>query len=409
MDATGADVAWVMVSAALVLFMTPGLAFFYGGMDRSRNVLNMLMMNFWCILIIPVVWAVVGYSLAQAPLGNDFIGGFEHFGLKGIAIDDGGLQLATIAFLGMFASITPALISGAVADRMKFTAWAVFVPIWSLLVYVPIFKWVYGGWLGQRGSLDFAGGTAIHVNAGIASLAAVLVLGRRKGWPQEGHPPHSMPLVMIGTGILWFGWFGFNAGSAVAANGQAVQAFMNTFLAAAAAGLAWCLVEKFRDGHFTNLGAASGIVAGLVAITPAAGYVSGMAPIAIGAVAGIICCYAVRLKTRAGYDDALDVVGVHFVGGLVGSLTIGFFANPDFFGSTFKEGIFYGGSASLLGEQVLANAAAIVWSFVLTFVILKALDVTMGIRVSEETESAGLDLREHAETAYHGGEASLSV
>jgi Amt family ammonium transporter len=409
MEATGADVAWVMVSAALVLFMTPGLAFFYGGMDRSRNVLNMLMMNFWCILIIPVVWVVAGYSLAQAPPGNDFIGGFDHLGLKDINLDDGGMTLATIAFLGMFASITPALISGAVADRMKFAAWAVFVPIWSLLVYVPIFKWIYGGWLGERGSLDFAGGTAIHVNAGIASLAAVLVLGKRKGWPQEGHPPHSMPLVMIGTGVLWFGWFGFNAGSALAANGTAAQAFMNTFLAAAAAGLAWCLVERLRDGHFTNLGAASGIVAGLVAITPAAGFVSGMAPIAIGAVAGVVCCYAVRLKTKAGYDDALDVVGVHFVGGLVGSLTIGFFANPDFFAGEFKEGIFYGGGASLLGEQLLANVAAIVWSFVLTFVILKVLDVTVGIRVSAETEAVGLDLREHAETAYHGDEASLSV
>jgi Amt family ammonium transporter len=415
MEPTGADVAWVMVSAALVLFMTPGLAFFYGGMDRSRNVLNMLMMNFWCILVIPVLWAVVGYSLAQVPFDNDFLGNFDALGLKDINLDDGGWTLATIAFLGMFASITPALISGAVADRMKFSAWAIFVPIWSLIVYVPIFKWVYGGWLADRGSIDFAGGTAIHVNAGIASLAAVLVLGKRKGWPHEGHPPHSMPLVMIGTGILWFGWFGFNAGSALAANGQAAQAFMNTFLAAAAAGLAWCIVERLRDGHFTNLGAASGIVAGLVAITPAAGYVSGLGPVAIGAVAGVVCCYAVKLKTRAGYDDALDVVGVHFVGGLVGSLLIGFFANPDFFDSVFggeapwREGIFYGGSGKLLMEQIIANGSAIVWSFVLTFVILKALDVTMGIRVSEETERSGLDLREHAETAYHGDEASLSV
>jgi ammonium transporter, Amt family len=415
MEPTGADVVWVLVSAALVLFMTPGLAFFYGGMDRGRNVLNMLMMNFYCILIIPVLWAVVGYSLAQVPFENDFIGNFDAFGLKDITIDDGGWTLATIAFLGMFAAITPALISGAVADRMKFSAWAIFVPIWSLVVYVPIFKWIYGGWLGQRGSIDFAGGTAIHVNAGIASLAAVLVLGKRKGWPQEGHPPHSMPLVMIGTGILWFGWFGFNAGSALFANGQAAQAFMNTFLAAATAGLAWCIVERVRDGHFTNLGAASGIVAGLVAITPAAGYVSGMGPVAIGAIAGVICCYAVKLKTKAGYDDALDVVGVHFVGGLVGSLLIGFFANPDFFNSVFdgdapwREGIFYGGSAKLLMEQIIANGAAILWSFPLTFIILKVLDVTMGIRVSEETEVAGLDLREHAETAYHGAESTLSV
>src|SRR5918993_1887451 len=241
------NAAWVLASAALVLFMTPGLALFYGGMDQSRNVLNMLMMNFYCLLIVPIVWVVVGFSLAQG--SNSYLGDFEFLMLDGIGIkgDDAGGTLATIAFLGMFAAITPALISGAVADRMKFSAWALFVPLWLFLVYVPIFKWVFGGWLGQRGSLDFAGGTAIHVNAGIASLAAVLVLGKRKGWPREGHPPHSMPLVMIGTGILWFGWFGFNAGSAGFANGQAAQAFMNTFLAAAAAGFAWAMIEKFRD------------------------------------------------------------------------------------------------------------------------------------------------------------------
>src|ERR671911_2698505 len=222
------SLAWMLVSAALVLFMTPGLAFFYGGMDRGRNVLNMLMMNFYCVLIIPVLWVAVGYSLSQVPFEDDFLGSFDSFFLKDIDVAGDGGALATVAFLGMFAAITPALISGAVADRMKFSTWAIFVPVWHLLVYVPIWKWVYGGFLGQRGSLDFAGGTAIHVNAGIAALAVVLVLGKRKGWPQEGAPPHSMPLVMIGTGILWFGWFGFNAGSALAANGQAAQAFMNT-------------------------------------------------------------------------------------------------------------------------------------------------------------------------------------
>jgi Amt family ammonium transporter len=396
------SLAWVLISAALVLFMTPGLAFFYGGMDQSRNVLNMLMMNFYCVLIVPVLWAIVGFSLAQVPFDNDFIGGFDAFFLKDITVAGDGGALAIVAFLGMFAAITPALISGAVADRMKFSAWAIFVPIWLFLVYIPIFKWVYGGWLGQRGSIDFAGGTAIHVNAGIAALAAVLVLGKRKGWPSEGHPPHSMPLVMIGTGILWFGWFGFNAGSALAANGQAAQAFMNTFLAAAAAGLVWVLVEWVRDGHPTTLGAASGIVAGLVAITPAAGFVSGPAPLAIGAVAGVVCCYAVKLKTKAGYDDALDVVGVHFVGGLVGSLLTGLFANPSFFGLEFKEGLFYGGGLSLLGEQMLANGAAIVWSFVLTLGIMIVLKNTIGVRVSDEQEVTGLDLAQHAETAYHG-------
>ncbi len=395
------SLTWVLVSAAMVLFMTPGLAFFYGGMDRSRNVLNMLMMNFYCVLIVPVVWVIVGFSLAQGGTGN-FIGNFDHVFLDGIGIlDDNGGKMATVAFLGMFACITPALISGAVADRMKFSAWAVFVPVWLLLVFVPVFKWIYGGWLGDRGSLDFAGGTAIHVNAGIAALAAVLVLGKRKGWPKEGHPPHSMPLVMLGTGILWFGWFGFNAGSALAANGQAAQAFMNTFLAAAAAGLVWVLVERIRDGHATNLGAASGIVAGLVAITPAAGFVSGAAPLAIGAVAGVVCCYAVRLKVKFGYDDALDVVGVHFVGGLVGSLLIGVFANPEFFGLTFKAGLIYDGGLGLLGEQGLANGSAIVWSFLVTGAIMIVLKKTMGIRVSEETETNGLDFAEHAETAYH--------
>jgi len=376
------------------------LAFFYGGMDRTKSVLNMLMMNFWCMLIMPVLWAVGAYSLAQSG-DNNWIGNLDALFLDGIGIaDDNGGTIVTIAFLGMFATITPALISGAVADRMKFSAWAIFSPLWLLLVFCPVFKWVYGGWLGDRGSLDFAGGTAIHVNAGIAALAAVLVLGPRKGWPNSLTPPHNMPLVMIGTGILWFGWFGFNAGSALGANGQAAQAFMNTFLAAAAAGLAWAVVERLRDGHFTNLGAASGIVAGLVAITPAAGFVSGPAPLIIGAVAGVICCYAVRVKFMAKYDDALDVVGVHFVGGLVGSLLIGFFANPDFFGGDFMEGIFYGGSAKLLGEQLLANVAAIVWSFVITFALMKVIKATIGVRVSEEVERTDLDLAEHNENAY---------
>jgi Amt family ammonium transporter len=403
------DAAWVLGSSALVLFMTPGLALFYGGMDRARNVLNMLMMNFWCLLVIPVLWVVIGFSLAQAPFENDFIGGFDNAFLRGLSItgEDGGFSLLVVAFLGMFAVITPALISGAVADRMKFSAWAIFAPVWMLLVFVPVFKWIYGGWLGQRGSLDFAGGTAIHVNAGIAALACVLVLGKRRGWPQEGHPPHSMPLVMLGTGILWFGWFGFNAGSALAANGTAVQAFMNTFLAAAAAGLSWAVVERLRDGHFTNLGAASGIVAGLVAITPGAGFVAGMSPIWIGLIAGVVCCYAVGLKTKAGYDDALDVVGVHFVGGLVGSLLIGLFAEPDFFGTDTMEGLFHGGGLKLLGEQALANGVAIVYSFLVTAAIMLALKATIGVRVSEEVEYNGLDQTEHAENAYHGGAATM--
>ena len=404
------DAAWVLIASALVLFMTPGLALFYGGMDRARNVLNMLMMNFWCLLIVPVVWAIGGFSIAQVPFENDFIGNFDAAFLRGMGIiDDGGAGLIGMVFLGMFAVITPALISGAVADRMKFSAWALFVPLWLILVFCPVFKWIYGGWLGQRGSLDFAGGTAIHVNAGIAALAAVLVLGKRKGWPREGHPPHSMPLVMLGTGILWFGWFGFNAGSALAADGTAVQAFVNTFLAAAAAGLAWAAVELLRDGHVTNLGAASGIVAGLVAITPGAGFVAGMAPIWIGLIAGVACSYAVGLKTRAGYDDALDVVGVHFVGGLVGSLLIGFFSEPEFFGTDVMAGWFHGGGADLLLEQALANGVTIVYSLVVTGLIMLALKATIGVRVSDDVETSGLDLAEHAETAYHTGGGGSST
>lgn len=402
----------------MVLFMTPGLAFFYGGMVRSRNVLNMLMMNFWCVLVVPLVWAVVGFSLAYSGKGS-FIGNLDWTTLKGTLteIDKAtGLPVMLIAiFLATFAAITPALISGAVADRMKFSAWAWFVPLWSLLVYCPVAFWIYGGafnggvtgWLGKRGSLDFAGGTVIHVNAGIAALAAVLVLGKRKGWPKEGHPPHSMPLVMIGTGILWFGWFGFNAGSALGATPQAVQAFTNTFLAASAAGLAWCVVEKVKDGHVTTLGAASGVVAGLVAITPGAGYVAGMSSIWIGLAAGTLCVMAIHLKFKFGYDDSLDVVGVHFVGGLVGSLLIGLFADPEALGGTFRAGLLKGGGLSLLGEQALANAVTIVFSFAVTFALLKILDAIIGIRVSEEDEYMGLDVAQHAETSYNFGEVTM--
>ena len=412
----GATTAWLLVASALVLFMTPGLAFFYGGMDRSRNSLNMLMMSFWCLLTVPLLWAVLGYSLAFGGSGS-FIGNFDFAFLSGSDIGaDNGEKLVWLVYLGAFATITPALISGAVADRMKFSAWALFVPLWSLLVYVPVTFWIYGGsdsggeltgWLSVRGSLDFAGGTAIHVNAGIAALAAVLVLGKRKGWPKEGHPPHSMPMVMLGTAILFFGWFGFNAGAGGLTDGVAVQAFANTFFAAAAGGLAWALTERLRDRHFTNLGVGSGIVAGLVAITPAAGFVSGMSSIWIGAAAGVICAFAVSLKFRAGYDDSLDVVGVHMVGGLVGSLLIGFFAKPGALGEV-EAGLFNGGGAGLLAEQFIANAVTIVFSFVVTFVILKALDSTMGIRASEDDEVDGMDISQHAETAYNLGESTMA-
>ncbi len=408
------NVAWVLICGALVLFMTPGLAFFYGGMVRSKNVLNMLMMNFWCVVVVPLLWVVVGYSLAFNGTGG-WLGNFDK--AFGRGFDFSGMEPVVMIFLATFAAITPALIAGAVADRMKFAAWAIFVPLWSLVVYVPVTYWVFAphGWLRARGSLDFAGGTSIHVNAGIAALAVVLVLGKRRGWPKEGAPPHSMPLVMLGTGILWFGWFGFNAGSELAADGVAVQAFINTFLAAAAAGLAWCLVERVRDGHITSLGVASGIVAGLVAITPACGFVTSMSSIAIGLIAGVICCFAVRVKFRFGYDDALDVIGVHLVGGLVGSVLIGFFADPAALGYPpgkgvgadgllrASQGLFFGGGGGLLAEQLLANGVVLVFSFVVTFVLAKALDATIGLRSTEEDEVVGLDVTQHGEAAYHSG------
>ncbi|WP_436794905.1 ammonium transporter [Actinospongicola halichondriae] len=401
--------AWLLISSALVLFMIPGLALFYGGMVRSKNVLNMLLMNVYCALVIPVIWVVAGYSLAlNGNSDSQFIGNTDLFGLSGV---DDGATLLGIAFLMTFAAITPALISGAIADRMKFAAWAVFVPVWSILVYCPVVFWIYGldgdgelvGWLGARGSLDFAGGTAIHINAGVAALAMVLVLGKRKGWPREAMPPHNLPLVMLGTGILWFGWFGFNAGSAFAADDIAIQAFMNTFLAAAAGGLAWLVIERIKDGHFTTLGACSGIVAGLVAITPAAGFVGGMAGIVFGVVAGVVCYLAIQLKYRFGYDDSLDVVGVHMVGGIIGGLLIGFFADSSIIGRTagdFHDGVFFGGGTELLIEQALSIVVVLVYSFVVTFALAKILSAVMGIRVDEVAESGGLDQSEHAESGY---------
>ena len=396
------NVSWVLVSAALVMFMTPGLALFYGGLDSRKNMSNMMMMNMWALITVPIVWAAVGYSLAQAPFDADWLGGFDNAFLSGISItgEDGGMGLGVLIFLAMFAVITPALISGAVAGRMKFAAWAIFVPVWSLLVYVPVFKWIYGGWLGQRGSLDFAGGTAIHVNAGVAALACVLVLGKRKGFPNVDARPHSVPFVVLGAAILWFGWFGFNAGSALAANGTAIQAFVNTFLAGAAAGLAWVAGDVFSKKRASNIGAASGIVAGLVAITPAAGFVAGFSSVWIGLIAGVVCNFAVRLKPRFGYDDALDVVGIHFVAGLIGSLLIGVFADPEAFGGSFAAGLAYGGDASLLAEQAIANGATIVYSFVVTALIMFALKATIGVRATDAQEAEGLDASQHAEPAY---------
>jgi len=352
------------------------------------------------------------FSLAFGDGGN-FIGNFDFLGLKDVGsdetvlpgyVDDFALTIPAVLFMAyqmMFAIITPALISGAVAERMRFAAWAVFVAAWLVLVYAPIAHWVFSptGWLFQEGALDFAGGTVVHINAGIAALALVLVLGRRRGWPSEAMPPHSLPFTLLGTGILWFGWFGFNAGSALGAGNLAAQALVNTHLAAAAAMLGWLVVEKLKGGHATTLGAASGAVAGLVAITPCAGFVGGMSPIIIGFVAGVACFLAIQLKTRFGYDDSLDVIGVHLVGGIVGSLLLAFFADTGV-NPLGADGVFAGGGISLLGKQLLAVGATLVWSFVITFVLAKVLDVTMGLRVQPDEEAEGLDVSQHAEAAY---------
>jgi Amt family ammonium transporter len=404
---TGAA-AWVLASSALVLFMTAGLALFYGGMTRSKNTLSMLMMNFYCMGIVPLVWALVAFSIAFGAVGNGGLwGNFDFVGFRdvGAALPPGWeLTIPFILFAAFqltFAVITPALMSGAVADRMKFTAWALLVPIWVILVYSPVAHWVFaGGWLAERGALDFAGGAVVHINAGAGALALVLVLGARRGWPSEAMPPHSLPLTLLGTGILWFGWFGFNAGSALAADGVAASAFMNTFLAAAAGLIAWIGVEMWKGGIPTTLGAASGAVAGLVAITPCAGFVGGMDPIIIGLLAGVACFFAIELKLKLGYDDSLDVVGIHLVGGLLGSILLGLFADLDV-NEAGADGLFYGGGWSLLGEQILASVVVLVFSFTVTWLIVKAIDATIGIRSTEEDERQGLDLTQHAESAYN--------
>ena len=352
----------MLASAALVLFMTPGLALFYGGMVRAKNVLGMLMQNFFSMGLVSFLWAAVVYSLAFHGTGK-WIGNLDLAWMHDVATVPatgfGALPIPPLSFSVfqlMFAIITPALITGAIADRMKFSAWFWFLGIWLIVVYAPIAHWVFSpaGWLFRRGALDFAGGTVVHINAGIAALAAVIVIGRRRGWPQHPMPPHSLPLTLLGTGILWFGWFGFNAGSALGANGLAAQAFVNTNMAAAAAMLGWLLFERLRGGHATTLGAASGAVAGLVAITPCAGYVGGMVPIYIGLIAGAICYFACSIKFRFGYDDALDVVGVHLVGGIVGSLLLGLFADRAFNPAVTHQGVFVNGSWELMGDQLIA-------------------------------------------------------
>jgi Amt family ammonium transporter len=428
------DTAWMLASSALVLLMTPGLAFFYGGMVRAKGVLNMLMMSISAMGIVTVLWVLYGYSMA---FGND-VGNFmgnptQYFGLKGLiggnavaavaadpatgtaAVDATNIalfgtipQTVFVAFQLMFAIITVALVSGAVADRLKFGSWLVFAGLWATFVYFPVAHWVfafdgytgeYGGWIANKlKAIDFAGGTAVHVNSGVAGLALCLVLGKRKGWPGAPMRPHNLPFVMLGAGLLWFGWYGFNAGSATNSGGIAGSTFVTTTIATAAAMLAWLLTEKIRDGHATTLGAASGIVAGLVVITPSCSSVNVVGALAIGAIGGCLCALAVGLKFKLGFDDSLDVVGVHMVGGLTGTLLIGFFAAPE--APAAVAGLFYGGGFDQLWRQAVGAFAVLIYSFVVTTILAYLLKFTLGLRLDEEDEANGIDEAEHAETAY---------
>ncbi|MFD8260634.1 ammonium transporter [Streptomyces griseoluteus] len=406
--ADSGDTAWLLAATALVLLMTPGLALFYGGMVRAKSVLNMLMMSFVSIALVTVVWLVAGYSLAfTGDLGGGLIGGLENAGMAGVSPASLHGTVPTLLFATFqltFAVVTAALISGAVADRTRFGAWLVLVPVWTLLVYVPVTHWVWGpgGWIGAKlGALDFAGGLPVEITSGASGLALCLVLGPRLGFKKDAMRPHSLPMVMLGAGLLWFGWFGFNAGSALGANGLAAAAFLNTMAAGCTGLLGWLLVEQKRDGHPTTLGAASGAVAGLVAITPSCGTVSLLGALAVGLAAGVVCSYAVGWKFKLNYDDSLDVVGVHLVGGVIGTLLIGLFADKALTGGA--EGLLYGGGLGLLGRQFVAVLAVAGYAFAVTYGLGRLLDRTMGLRASEEEERTGLDLTVHAETAYDHG------
>ena len=423
LEINSGDTAWILTSAALVLLMTPGLALFYGGMVRAKGVLNMMMMSFISMGVIGVLWVLFGYSMAfgNSVGGAGIIGNpLEFAGLQSLLTNDPEASypaLAFVAFQACFAIITVALVSGAIADRASFGGWTLFAVLWGTLVYFPAAHWVFafssddgsvvGGWIANVvGAVDFAGGTAIHINAGVAALALALVVGPRIGFGTKPMRPHNLTLVMLGAALLWFGWFGFNAGSAVAANGLASLAWVNTLAATAAAMLGWLLVEKLRDGHPTSLGAASGIVAGLVGITPAAGAVSPIGALVIGLAAGVACAYAVGLKYKFGYDDSLDVVGVHLVGGLVGTLLIGFLADPaasyiaDPETTAPVAGLFYGGGFDQLWRQAVGALGVIVFSFVMSYLIALVVKYTVGWRVSTTDELGGIDLAEHSEVGY---------
>jgi Amt family ammonium transporter len=399
------DTTFVIISSALVMLMTPGLALFYAGMARTKNVLATLMQNFICLGVASVVWVLWGYSLSFGTDLGGLIGGLDFLFLKGVGPEPNPALAATIPhlvfmiFQCMFAVITPALITGAVAERMKFSAFLAFVVLWLTLVYAPMAHWVWGGgWLKGLGALDFAGGAVVHLASGASALAAVMVLGKRKGHPTEPFIPHNLPMTITGAGMLWFGWFGFNAGSALAADGVAAGAFVSTHLAAAAAALSWLVMEQWHRGKPTTLGAASGAVAGLVVITPAAGFVGPMSGLVMGLLAGVVCYGGILLKGRLGYDDALDVVGIHGVGGAFGALATGLFAQKAV-NAAGADGLFFGNPAQF-GIQALSVAATLVFCFVMTFAILKVLDKVMGLRVTVEDEVQGLDLALHGETGY---------
>jgi Amt family ammonium transporter len=428
------DTAWMLASSALVLLMTPGLAFFYGGMVRAKGVLNMIMMSFSAMGVVTVLWVLYGYSMAFGNDVSNLVGDpTQFFGLKGliggnaaaevIADPAAGIEAAEVvniplvftmpatvfvAFQLMFAIITVALISGAVADRIKFGGWLLFSGLWVTVVYFPVAHWVFsfdggtaetGGWIANKlAAIDFAGGTAVHINAGTAALVLVLILGKRRGWPNTPMRPHNLPFVMLGAGLLWFGWYGFNAGSAGASGGLAGSTFVTTTVATAAAMLAWLLTERFRDGKATSLGAASGVVAGLVAITPSCSAVNVVGALAIGVIAGSVCALAVGLKYKLGYDDSLDVVGVHLVGGILGTLLIGLVAAPE--AGAGVAGLFYGGGFDQLWRQAVGAGAVLLYSAVGTAILAFIVKFTVGLRLGDEEEAAGADESEHAESGY---------
>jgi Amt family ammonium transporter len=400
------DTAWILISAALVMLMTPGLALFYGGMVRTKNVLGTIMQSFMIIALISVQWVLFGYSLAFGPDVGGLIGDLSWVGLNGVGLTPNPDYAETVPhqafmiFQGMFAIITPALLMGAIAERMKFKTFFVFTLLWATLVYDPIAHWVWGsgGWIRKMGGLDFAGGMVVHMSSGVSALAAALLVGKRKGFGTEPMAPHSVPMTITGAAILWFGWFGFNAGSAIAAGMLSTSAFVVTHIAGAAGALSWAVVEWVYKGKPTTLGAASGAVAGLATITPASGFVAPMPALFIGLTAGVFCYLGVVGKNKFGYDDSLDVVGIHGVGGTWGTLAVGLFATKAV-NDAGNNGFFFG-NPGLLGVQALAVAVAWVYSFLVTFILLKILDWTMALRVSEEEEDSGLDLSQHNETGY---------